>query len=416
MLSGPIDNLSSHSSQISSHSLYTPVYNSPIESPLVTNNIATSMEGHFPMSTPLLPVKSVGTHLMTENPQNALAPAASNSIEGDSHFIPLTLDIAQTALEIPMQFSEEDIISFALVAEEAVGSPTAPLPVPPSHLHSPQTLHQVQTLSPVPIPVTTPTTVQTDDSSITKAKEGKSRPRNLQKESFAARHRIPVESSSIPTSGSPSLVHRTRRGRPSGSSTGGEFSTKFPGVPPSAPVDPRPAARRARQRKRNGGGDESYGGPEKKFKCDHCGQTFGRKEHVKRHVSGIHQQVKGKTLLYVFLCLLTCSPQLISVPSVECVALAPTTSDNTCALTSEMATLYRLTVIPFLCCDSSNIEHFSDGNTVNSCLPRFCFISFVHCAPSPHPTTHTLPVPLSSFCLSVAPHLCASFYVPSCRL
>lgn len=30
------------------------------------------------------------------------------------------------------------------------------------------------------------------------------------------------------------------------------------------------------------------------------------------------------------------------------------------------------------------------------------FRSLVHCAPSPHPTTHFLPVLLSSFCLSVA--------------
>ena len=291
------------------------------------------------MSAPLLPAKSVGTHLMTPNPQNAFAPAAPNAFVEDSHFIPSTLDVAQAILETPMGFSEEDIISFALAAEEGVDSSATPLPVPPSHLHSPQSLCQVQTFPPVPIPVTTPTAAPTDDSSITKAKECKSRPRNLQKESFAARHRIQVETASVPTSGSPSLVHRTRRGRPSGSSTGGEISTKIPGVPPSVPVDPRPAARRARQRKKNGGGDESYGGPEKKFKCDHCGQTFGRKEHVKRHVSGIHQQVKGKTLLYVYLCLLTCSPQLISVPSVECAALAPTTSDNICALTSEMAML-----------------------------------------------------------------------------
>ena len=250
------------------------------------------MEDHFSMSAPLLPAKSVGAHLMTANLQNELAQATANAIAEDSHFIPLTLDQVQTTLETPVRFSEEDIISFALAAEEAVGSSAAPLPVPPLHLHSPQSLHQVQTLP----PVTTPTT---DDSSITKAKECKSRTRNLQKESFAARHRIQVETSSVPTSGSASLVHRTRRGRPSGSSTGGEFSTKFPGAPPSVPVDPRPAARRARQRKKNGGGDESYGGPEKKFKCEHCGQTFGRKEHVKRHVSGIHQQVKGETLLFV---------------------------------------------------------------------------------------------------------------------
>ncbi len=318
--------------QMSSHSLYTPAYNSPAESPLVTH---TGMEGQFPISAPLLPAKSVGTHLMTGNPQNGLAPASVNSVGEDGHFIPLTVNVLETSA----RFSEEDILSLALAAEEAVGSSAVPLPVPPSHLHSPQSLRQVQTLPPVPISVTTPTTVPTDDSSITKAKEGKSRLRNVQKESFAARHRIQIETSSVPTSEPSSLVHRTRRGRPSGSSTGGEFSTKFPRVPPSVPVDPRPAARRARQRKRNGGGDESYGGPEKKFKCDHCGQTFGRKEHVKRHVSGIHQQVKGKTLQYVYLCLLTRSPQLISVPSVECVALAPTTSDNTCVPTSEMATL-----------------------------------------------------------------------------
>ena len=324
--------------QMSGHSLYTPAYNSSVESPLVTQNISTGMEGQFPIFTPLLPAKSVGTHLMTGNFQNGLAPIPVNSIGEDGHFIPSSLDVAQTTLETSTRFSEEDIISLALAAEAAVGSSAAPLPVSPSPLHSPQSLRQVQTPPPIPISVATPT-VPTDDSSISKAKEGKPRLRSVQKESFAARHRIPVETSSIPTSEPSPLVHRTRRGRPSASSTGGEYSTKFPRVPPSVPVDPRPAARRARQRKKNGGGDESYGGPEKKFKCEHCGQTFGRKEHVKRHVSGIHQQIKGKTLLYVYLCLLTCSPQLISVPSVECVALAPTTSDNTCVPTSEMATL-----------------------------------------------------------------------------
>ena len=322
---------------MSGHSLYTPAYNSPAESPLVTQNITTGLEGHFPIYAPLLPAKSVGTHLTTGNFQNGLAPAAVNSIGEDGHFIPSSLNVAQTTLDASTRFSEEDFISLALAAEEAVGSSAVPLPVSPSHLHSPQPLHQVQTLPPVPISVTTPT-VPTDDTSISKAKEGRSRPRSVQKESFAARHRIQVETSSMPTSEPSPLVHRTRRGRPSGSSTGGEYSTKFPRVPASVPVDPRPAARRARQRKRNGGSDESYGGPEKKFKCEHCGQTFGRKEHVKRHVSGIHQQVKGKTLLYVYSCLLTCSPQLISVPSVGCVALALTTSDNTCVPTSEMAT------------------------------------------------------------------------------
>jgi hypothetical protein len=337
MVSGPIDDWFSHSLQMSSHSLYTPAYNSPVESPLVAHNLTTSLDGHFPMSAPLLPARSVGSNLMTANLHKEFAPADINALGEGDHFIPETLDVARTTLESSARFSE-DIISLAPVVEEAVDTSAAPLPVALSHLQSPESLHQMQTLSPFPLSATTPTSAPTGGSSIIIAKDAKSRPRNVQKESFAARHRIQIETSSVPTSESSPLVHRTRRGRPSGGHIGGESSTKFPGVPPPAPVDPRPAARRARQRKKNGSADESYGGPEKKFKCEYCGQTFGRKEHVKRHVSGIHQQVKGKTLLYVYLCLLTCPPQHISVTSVECVVLAPTTSDNTCVPTSEMAT------------------------------------------------------------------------------
>ena len=304
---------------------------------MVTNSITANLEGQFSMSAPLLPAKSVGTHLMTANPQKGLAPGDISALIGDNHFITSTLDVVTR--ETSARSSEEDMFSLALVAEEAVGAPDAPLPVAPLHLQSPESPPQMQTSSPFSVSVTTPTTVPTDDCSVTKTKEAKSRPRNVQKESFAARHRIQVETSSFPTSESSSLVHRTRRGRPSGGSIGGELSTKSPGVPPSAPVDPRPAARRARQRKRINGSDESYGGPEKKFKCEHCGQTFGRKEHVKRHVSGIHQQVKGETPLCICLFLLTCPLQLISVTSVECVALAPTTLGNTCVPTSETATL-----------------------------------------------------------------------------
>ena len=289
------------------------------------------------MSAPLLPANSVGTHLMTANPQKGLDSGDIDALIGNNHFITSPLDVVTQ--EISARSSEEDIFSLALVAEEPVGAPAAPLPVSPSHLQSPESPPQMQTISPFSISVTTPTTAPTDDCSVPKTKEAKSRPRNVQKESFAARHRIQVETSSFPTTESSSLVHRTRRGRPSGGSIGGEVSTKFPGIPPSASVDPRPAARRARQRKRNNGSDESYGGPEKRFKCEHCGQTFGRKEHVKRHVSGIHQQVKGETPLYVYLFFLTCPLQLISVTFVECVALAPTTLDNTCVPTSEMATL-----------------------------------------------------------------------------
>jgi hypothetical protein len=258
------------------------------------------------MSALQLPAKS----LMTANPQKRLAPGDVNALGEDDHFITSILGVAQATEETAVRSSaEEDSFSLALVAEEEASAYDAPLPIAPSHLQSPESFGEVQTISPFPISVTTPTTISTDDCDdclVTKTKEAKSRPRTVQKESFAARHRIQVETSSFPTSESSSLVHRTRRGRPSGGSVGGEFSTKFPSVPPSAPVDPRPAARRARQRKSNGSSDESYGGPEKKFKCEHCGQTFGRKEHVKRHVSGIHQQVKGKTLLQNHLCLLTC--------------------------------------------------------------------------------------------------------------
>jgi len=335
--------------------------------------MATNLEGPFSISAPLLPAKPIGTHLMTADPRDGLAPGDVNALGEGDHFITPTLGVAQATLETSARSSEEDIISLALVAGEAVGASAAPLPAAAPHLRSPESPGEVQTISPSSNSVTTPTTVPTDDCLVIKTKEANSRLRNVQKESFAARHRIQVETPSFPTSGSSSLVHRTRRGRPSGSSIGSEISTKFPGLAPSAPVDPRPAARRARQRKRNGSGDESYGGPEKKFKCEHCGQTFGRKEHVKRHVSGIHQQVKGKTLLHILLRLLTCPPQLISVPSVECVALAPTTLDNTCVPTSETATPWadRYT---FLCCDPFNIEHSSDGNPVNSCFPRSRFI------------------------------------------
>lgn len=317
---------------MSSNSLYTPAYNSPAESPLVTHDVTASLDALFSMSAPPLPAESVAANLQKE-----FAPAATHAIVEDNHFIPTTLDVAQTTLDTSASPSEEDIISLALVAEELVDTSAAPLPVLPSHIRSPESLCQMQTLSPFPISATSPSGVPTDDSSISKTKESQSRARNVQKESFAARHRIQVETCSFPASESSSLVHRTRRGRPSGGPIGDESSTKLPGVP-LGPINPRPVARRARQRKRNGGGDENYGGPEKKFKCEHCGQTFGRKEHVKRHVSGIHQQVKGKTLLCVYLCLLTCPPQLISVTSVGCVVLAPTTLDNTCVPTNEMAT------------------------------------------------------------------------------
>jgi len=311
------------------------------------NNLTTSLDGQFPISVPLLPAKSSETHFMNANPhqgipiyipaENELTPDATNSLEEDSHFSPAMLDIVQTTLETPAR-SSEGHIPLARVAEEAVGTPAAPPPVIPSHLQYLQSLRRVPVLSPLLSPATTPAIVPTDDPSTTKDKETKSRPRNVQKESFAARHRIQVEIPSLTTSESSSLVHRTRRGRPSIGSIGDEFSTKFPGVPPPAPVDPRPAARRARQRKKNGNGDESYGASDKKFKCEHCGQTFGRKEHVKRHVSGIHQQIKGKTLLYLYIYLLTRPSQLINVTSAGCVVLALTTSDNICAPMSETVT------------------------------------------------------------------------------
>jgi len=320
---------------MSSQSLYTPAYNSPVESPPFIHNINTSLDGHFSITAPLHPAKFVETHLMTAGipihaaVEQELVAAAINALGED---ILATVDAAQSTLETPTRSTKGDIIPIASVTEEAVDTPAAPPPVVP------ESVHPMPILSPISSPTTTSTTIPNDDSSTIKTQEAKSRLRNVQKESFAARHRIPVEIPSLPISESSSLVHRTRRGRPSVGSIGIEFSTKFPGVPPPAPVDPRPAARRARQRKRSGNGDESYGGSEKKFKCEYCGQTFGRKEHVKRHERGIHQQIKGKTLLDPPLpCLLTSPPQHINVTSVECVVLAPTTSDNICVPTSEMA-------------------------------------------------------------------------------
>jgi hypothetical protein len=264
------------------------------------------------------------------------AAAVINALGEDNQVGPVTLDIPQTTLETPAR-SSEDLIPLVPVPEEEVDAPAALPPVVPSYLHSPGTLLRMPIPSRCPSPATTTTTALTSDFTTTKTKEIKYRPRSIQKESFAARHRIQVGVSSLPTSESSSLVHRTRRGRPSVGPIGEEISAKFSGVPPPAPVDPRPAARRARQRKRNSNGDENYGGSEKKFKCEHCGQTFGRKEHVKRHVSGIHQQVKGRTPLDPYLCLLTYPPQRTNATSVECAVLAQTTSDNTCVPTSEMA-------------------------------------------------------------------------------
>lgn len=327
-------------------------------------NITTSLDGHFP---PLLSDKSAETHLGTANHQQGipihapveqgLASLAINIFEDGSL---AALGPAQTTLETPARSSEGGIISIASAEEEAVNMPAAPPSVVPSHLQYPESVQPVPIPSPFPSPSTTSITVVNDDSSTIKTKESKSRPRNVQKESFAARHRIQVEIPCLPTSESSSLVHRTRRGRPSIGSIGIEFSTKFPDVPPPAPVDPRPAARRARQRKRNSNGDENYGGSEKKFKCEYCGQTFGRKEHVKRHERGIHQQIKGKTLLDLYTCLLTCPPQRINATSVECVVLALTTSDNICGPTSEMDTSHP-DRWPFLCYDTFNNEHPLDG-------------------------------------------------------
>ena len=312
MIHGPIDDSFSHLLQVSSYSLYTPAYTSPVESPLVIHNMIAGLDGHFPISASPLPAKSLDTHLVTADPlevnpvhvpgEQEAAPAATNAF-GENNYLGLTTLDAHTTLQTPTRSSSaEDTIPLASVVEDAVDAPSAPPTAVASRRQAPGPHRCVLMVSPFPAAGITPTTPPTGDSPTTKTDEAKSRPRNIQKDSFAARHRIQVETPSIPTSGSSSLVHRTRRGRPSVGPVGDQMSTKSPGAPPGAPppalVDPRPAARRARQRKRNSSGDESYSGSDKKFKCEYCGQTFGRKEHVKRHMNGIHQQIKGKTLLY----------------------------------------------------------------------------------------------------------------------
>lgn len=407
----------SHSLQMSSQSLYTPTYNSPAEPPMFAHDISTSLDGPFSISDPLLPAEFVETHPGTANHhqgipiyapiEQELAPAVINAVEEDTL---ATLHADHTTLEAPARSSESGIIPIGSVEEEAVDTPAALPPVALSHLQSSESVQPM----PTPTPCSSPSaTAPNPDPSTIETKEVKSRPRNVQKESFAARHRIQVEIPSLPTTSSSSLVHRTRRGRPSIGSIGIEFSNKFLDLPPPAPVDPRPAARRARQRKRNTNGDESYGGAEKKFKCEYCGQTFGRKEHVKRHERGIHQQIKGKTLLDLCICLLMCPPQRINVASVECVVLAPTTSDSICAPTSEMTTAYT-DCWSIFCCDFFNIEHSSDGillTLVPSPLFRFSRTPRVFSSPY-YPCFSCIPFVGLLVCCSASAYELAYAFLP----
>jgi hypothetical protein len=276
-MSRPIVDWFSHACQASSRSLYTPEYTPPTESPLITNSLGLNLDDYFPITASLPPTTAVEAGVFVADPyqdvlihvpeQQESASVVISTLEEDNYFRPTTLDVLHTTQTPVRSSSMGGIVPLPPVEEVADVSGA----IPPPFLSQPlEAFGRMQTF------------LHSPTATI-------SHPRFIKKDSFAARHRIQVEIPSLPTSES-SLVHRTRRGRASATD---EKPTRVL----HDPVDSHPASRRARQRERNGNSAENYGGSEKRFKCEHCGQAFGRKEHLRRHVSCIHQQIKGEGFL-----------------------------------------------------------------------------------------------------------------------